>query len=187
MVFRGFAGYGDYDYSDQTLGPIDGDMTLIDAMIGYMFVRDSGSLAIYIGGEYQNHDLTPDDIANQIRGSEYGFKVAADISAARNGFYFELGGSYSTAFDSYYSQARIGLDRKRFVIGPEAGASGNKDYDAQRVGGFLTLKRHLNAYVPFDITLSGGYQFVSDGEGGVVSGTRGSQGGYGAVNFTATF
>jgi len=149
-----------------------------------MFVGNGGSLTISVGVDHQNHDLTPNDPANSVRGSETGFKVAADLNREGEHHLLSVIGNYSTAFDSYWTRGRLGLKHNRLTIGPEAIALGDEGFDAQRVGAFATATLHLNPYSPMDVTVSGGFQFSDDDNG---FGSRGGDGGYAAVNFSFAY
>jgi hypothetical protein len=181
-----------YEYDN---GPVrtDGDGWQADAMIGYKVSRGRFWAAGYIGVDYQDYDLTPDDRSSQARGSEVGFKVAADMATLRTEgpLYIGLNGEYSTAFESYWTRARVGYNVPRVTFGPEFIAMGNVDFDAQRVGGFVTFDVNLTPKVPLEITLSGGHQFVSDddssGTAAAVGGRGGGEGAYGAVTVVSVF
>lgn len=190
FVVRLYGSHVDYEY-DSGGTRTDGDGWQGDVMIGYKISRGHWWAAGYIGVDYQDHDLTPDDPANPVRGSEVGFKVAADIATLRQGtpIYFGLSGQYSTAFDSYWARARVGLNRDRFTFGPEAIALGSDSFDAHRIGGFLTFDLNLAPRMPIEVTLSGGYQFL-DGNGsggGFGGGSGGGEGVYGGIVFVTVF
>jgi hypothetical protein len=198
VVFRLYGSHTDYEYDTEGVpgGRVDGDAWQGDAMVGYKISRGLWWAAGYIGVDYQDHDLTPDDLENPVSGSEVGFKVAADVATLRQGtpLYFALNGQYSTAFDSYWARARVGINHNRFTFGPEGLAMGNDAFDAQRVGAFLTFDVELSRSMPVEITLSGGYQFVSesDDNGGGISdggaiGSGGGEGAYGGVVFLFVF
>lgn len=193
IVFRLYGGHVDYEYDTTGVpgGVVDGDGWQGDAMIGYKIGRGHWWAAAYVGVDYQNHDLTPDDTSNSVRGSEVGFKVAADVATLRHGtpLYFALSGQYSTAFDSYWTRARVGLNQGHMTFGPEGIAMGNDAFDAQRVGAFLTFDVNLAPTMPIEVTLSGGYQFLSDsnGGGGGSAGSGGGEGAYGGIVFTTVF
>jgi len=184
VVLRGFAGVPMFEY-DNGKETIDGDGIQGDLMIGYMWQRPFATFSAYVGVEYQDYDLTPDDPSNKVQGSETGFKVAADLSSAyESPFYFNLSGSYSTAFDSYWARGRVGYNAGRFVIGPEVTAMGSEGFDAHRVGGFVTLRFELSPAISSEITAYAGHQFM-DGESGGSS--RGGEGTYGGVGFSLVF
>jgi hypothetical protein len=154
-------------------------------MLGYLFHRGDMDGGIYAGVDYQNYKLSPDDPTSAVRGTEWGFKVAGDVSTSREGErYFSLAGSYSTAFDSYWARVRTGFNRSRYTFGAEASAFGSEDFDGQRLGAFLTFDVNLRPNSnPIEVTLSGGHQFVSD-SGGT---TGGGQGLYGSIVFSSSF
>lgn len=184
IVLRGFFGYAAYEYDNAAVagGVVDGDGPQVDAMLGYMFVRDRGYVAFYVGVDHQDHDLTPADPSNVVRGSETGFKVAGDLAHNGARHYVSLLGSYSTAFDTYWTRGRVGLKVNRLTIGPEGIALGNDGFDSQRVGGFAMTTLHLNPQSPVELTVSGGYQFADD-----TVGSRGASGGYAAINLSFAY
>ncbi len=177
---RAYGSHVDYQY-DNGGTRTDGDGWQGDAMIGYKIGLGRLWAAAFIGIDYQKHQLTPDDLSNPVRGSEVGFKVAADIASLRSEgpIYFSLSGNYSTAFESYWARGRLGANLHRVTIGPEFAAFGNEGFDATRVGGFLTFDLPIAPTLPLEITLSAGHQFVS-GNGSSGSGSSGSGGGEGA-------
>lgn len=48
-------------------------------MLGYQWIRGGIDIGAYIGVDYQDYDLSPDDSTSDLRGDEVGFKVALDI------------------------------------------------------------------------------------------------------------
>ncbi|HVY42198.1 MAG TPA: cellulose biosynthesis protein BcsS [Hyphomicrobiaceae bacterium] len=191
FLLRLYGSHVDYEYDNSGVpgGKVDGDGWQGDVMIGYKIGRGVWWAAGYIGVDYQDHDLTPNDFSNPVRGSEVGFKVSADMATLREGtpLYFSLGGEYSTAFNSYWARARVGLNQPRYTFGPEFIAMGSDSFDAQRVGAFLTFDLNLTPTMPIEVTISGGYQFVGDSNNGDSFGSGGGEGGYGGVNFTVLF
>lgn len=189
IMLQGFVGYGSYDYSQPSLpgGTVDGDIVQLSGLIGYMFVRQGGSASVYVGVDYQDHDLSPADPANKVSGDELGFKIAGDIRHASDRHYLTLEGTYSTAFDSYWTRARVGLTVDRFTFGPEGLALGNDGFDAQRLGGFMIVRHQLTPSLPVELTLSGGYQFLDDTSSSGGSSFAGGEGAYGAVNFSIVY
>ncbi len=187
FVFQGFAGYGSYEYASG-IGTIDGDVTQLAAMLGYLWVRPGASVGIYLGADYHHHDLTPFDPFNVVEGSEVGFRVGGDIRLIGPSHYFTLEGYYSTAFDTYWSRVRAGLNLGRVVIGPEAGAHGNDGYDAQRLGGFAMFKiDFLGTKNPGELTINAGYQFLSDESSPWVASSAGGEGAYIGFNLGFAF
>ena len=173
------------------LDPGDGRGLQGDAMIGYKFTRGPVWGSIFVGVDVQDFDLSPDDPTARVRGSETGFKVSGDLATVYGSpVHASIGGSYSTAFNSYWARARLGAFRNRITVGPEAIAFGNIDYEARRLGAFVTF-HDLNpfSYRPFDLTFSVGHQWVGDdnGGGGLVGGFGGGEGIYGTIAFSMLF
>jgi hypothetical protein len=159
-----------------------------DLMLGYLFNRGAFSGGIYAGADYQNYKLSPDDPTTNVRGTEWGFKVAADVTSSDDRpLYVSMAGSYSTAFDSYWTRLRLGHNRNRVVYGIEGQAFGNQDFNAQRLGGFLTFQIPLRPSTPLEVTLSVGHQFVNDSNSGTEVSTGGGAGTYGTIVFSTTF
>jgi hypothetical protein len=184
VLVRAYGSWVGYDRD-----PGDGTGWQGDAMIGYRFTRGPVWGSIFIGVDVQDYDLDPDDPTERVRGSETGFKVAGDLSTAFGSpVYASIAGNYSTAFDSFWVRGRLGLYRSRVTWGAEASAFGNIDYEAQRLGGFVTL-HDLNPfqYRPFDLTFSLGHQFVNDDNNGTFGGFGGGEGFYGAIAFSMVF
>lgn len=188
FVFQGFAGYGSYEYdAGAPLGRVDGDIAQLAAMVGYLFIREGAAVGIYVGADYHDVDLTPNDPASTVNGSEVGFRIGGDVRLIGPQHYFSLEGYYSTAFDTYWSRARAGMNLGRVIVGPEAAAMGNDGYDAQRLGGFAMFKLDfLGGRNPAELTLNAGYQFVSD-DGVAVGSTVGGEGLYVGFNLGFSF
>jgi Cellulose biosynthesis protein BcsS len=162
-----------------------------DLMLGYMFSVRQLSASFFVGPDWQNIKSRPDDPTAEVRGTEFGVRVAADVSTAEKlPYYLNLSGSYSTAFNTYWTRLRLGAVRDRLTFGPEVIAMGNDSFDAQRVGAFAKFKLPI-AGRSWEITISGGHQFVGGSGGGSGSegatGQGGGEGTYGAIGFSTTF
>ena len=105
-------------------------------MLGYLFVRPGAAIGNTSAPTITTSIWTPNDPGNSVNGSEVGLRIGGDIRMAGPQHYFTLEGYYSTAFDTYWSRVRAGMNLGRVIVGPEAGAMGNDGYDAQRIGGF---------------------------------------------------
>ena len=166
-----------------------------DLMLGYRFNDEKGKIygGIYIGADYQNYRLDPDDPTAQVRGTEWGFKVAADLATLREGtpLYYALVGNYSTSFQTYWARARVGVNLHGVTFGPEGIVLGDVGFDAQRVGAFLIFDlKPFPKMAPIEVGLSVGHQFVAGEGGGVVDGVGGVGGGegtYGGIVLTLLF
>ena len=187
IVLRGFAGVPMFEYdADVQGGIVDGDGVQADIMVGYMWHREHVTFIGYVGVDYQDYDLTPDDPFSKVNGSEVGFKTAADLTSAYDSpLYFNLHGSYSTAFNTYWTRGRAGYNAGRFVVGPEVIAMGSDSFDAQRVGGFATLRFELSPAVTSELTGYVGHQFTDEDDSH--ESTRGGEGTYGGVGFSLVF
>ena len=184
--------YGSYDeFDNNNLGNGrngDGRQWQGDVMLGYLFNRPHWSGGVYIGGDYQNVRLSPDDPTEKVRGTEFGFKVAGDIATERDlPYYFSLNGSYSTAFETYWTRVRLGLTRHKVAFGIEGAALGDESFDAQRIGGFVIFDCNLILSRPLEITLAAGHQFVGQTNGTTNTGIGGGEGTYGTVVFSVPF
>jgi Cellulose biosynthesis protein BcsS len=179
--------YGSYVQYDTDPG--HGTGWQVDAMVGYKFSRGPVWGSIFVGVDSQDYNLSPDDPTSQVRGQETGFKVAGDLRTAYGSpFYAAIEGNYSTAFDSYWARARAGLYRDKLTWGPEFAVLGNIDFDAQRLGGFVTIHDiRVFRLRPFDLTFSVGHQWVNDNNNGTVGGVAGGEGTYGAITFVTLF
>jgi hypothetical protein len=154
ILLRGLGVYGTYDYQAGVGSTINGQYQLYDAMIGYQFLRPGFRFAGYIGGEYQEHNLSRFDPTNRVVGSETGLKVAGDVTLGHNQpLFLILAGSYSTAFETYWSRLRVGYKMGELTFGPEVLRTGNEGSDAWRLGGFAQIKLDKT---PFEVTVSAG-------------------------------
>lgn len=193
VMLRVYGSQVNYDFKNGDV-PTTGNGWQADAMIGYKVNRGRFWAAAYIGVDYQNFDITPDDKSAGARGSEVGFKVAADMATLRSEgpLYIGLNGEYSTAFETYWARGRVGYNVPgRVTFGPEFIAMGNVDFDATRVGGFVTFDINLTPKVPLEITLSAGHQFSgnsdNNGTSSSTGGLGGSEGTYGSITVVSVF
>jgi hypothetical protein len=176
-------------------GKVDGDQWQADAMIGYQFVRGHTNFHAFVGVDYKDIRLSPDDVTAVVRGTETGVKVAARLEVNDpSPVYFSLAGEYSTAFNSYWANVRLGLNvhKNKFIIGPSGSVIGiDGGYDAQRLGGFAKFLVNLTPNLDFEVTGYAGYQFVRDqsagGGAGTAAGPAGGQGAYGGITLGTAF
>jgi hypothetical protein len=175
---------------DYALHPGDGRGYQVDVMLGYRVNLGKLFGGAYIGADFQDFELDPDDPFAEVRGTEWGFKVAADVATLRNGlpYYLALEGSYSTAFETYWARARAGVNLHGFTVGPEGVVLGDLEFDAQRVGGFLIFDIPLSQRVaPLEVSLHVGHQFVAGSGNGVEGSVGGAEGTYGGITVTFVF
>jgi len=154
MLMRASFGFGSYDYKTVAVpgGEVDANQLSGDIMIGYQWVGDSDRFAIYVGGAIEDHDLDQPDPNNGVHGSEGGVKVQADgyLDLMPNVKLSGIG-SYTSAYETYYTNASLTYDFGMFEFGPEAGFLGNKGFNQNRYGAKLGVD--LGS---IDLTLNGG-------------------------------
>ena len=191
LVLRTYGGIGDFEYftvlppSIATITEIDADSVNVDLLLGYQFTRDLMTATIYVGVDYLDYDYTPDDPTNEIRGDEFGFKVALDAQTGDEVPVFaSFSGAYSTAFDTYYAALRLGYNAKHFVVGPEGLLGGDRSSDVQRLGGFVILRFNITPEHSAELTGYGGYQFADEENNGSPAG---GEGGYGGFSMSVSF
>jgi Cellulose biosynthesis protein BcsS len=172
---RAVGSLGRYDYDGTLFGAganlattFEGEASYGAALLGYQFRAQALFLKLFAGVEAEDQAITPRDPANSVQGSAAGLKLVAeswlDISPL---WFLSADASYGTAFQQYWSLARVGRRLgPRFSLGIEGGALGNEEYDAGRAGGFL--KANLRSV---EITLSGGFtgNYLEDEPSGYLS------------------
>jgi len=179
VLVRAIGVHGTYNY-DASVGPVEGKYSLFDGMVGYQILRAGIRVAGYLGAEYQDHRLSPFDPKNPVVGGETGFKIAGDVTVGHGQpLFLVLAGSYSTAFDTYWSRLRIGYTVNQITFGPEGWLSGKENSEEKRVGAFVGLRV---AGTPIEITLSGGHHF--NDKGGIFANKDGA---YGSLNVGFSF
>lgn len=188
LLLRSEGVIADYNY-DESAAPhtnVDADDRSLDVMLGYQWVFPTWSAIGYVGYEVRSVHLSPWDPNNNVVGGESGFKVAAELETDDSlPYYASLEGSYSTAFDSYYGQARVGWNRdttffgpRTITFGPEAAIYGDGGDYAPRVGAFATIPFQmwwLNT--PAKLTFDVGQQWTGGSDGGETR--AGGEGAYG--------
>lgn len=174
------------DYKYDNGGTVRGEAWQGSVMAGYTLAGSAVDVTGLIGVDFQDVDLRPNDPAARANGSETGFRIAGDVQKHRaaNSMFFGVAGSYSTAFETYWSRARLGYDFGRLAVGVEGLAMGNVDYKAQRLGGFAILTIDLPR-APVDLVFSAGHQFEND-NGGLV-GRGGGSGTYWTTGVAIAF
>lgn len=170
----------DYNYQagEPVNSTVDADDRSLDIMLGYQWVFSNWSAIAYLGYEVRNIHLSPFDPNNDVRGGADGFKVAVELETDdESPLYGSLEGSYSTAFNSYYAEARVGYNAKTFIIGPESSVYSDEGDLATRVGAFATIPFHLWwSGLPAKLTFNVGQQFVNN-SGETRAGGEGAYGG----------
>ena len=187
FLMRLSGGVSVYNYVGPTGATIDGTLWQLDAMPGYQYVRGAETFGASIGLDYQDSLLSPNDPTNPVRGTVVGFKVAAnyDFQDDKQPVEASLVGEYSTAFETYYAELRVGARlTDKLSLGPAAELDGTTGYNGQRLGAYATYAFDLAESVPLSVTVLGGHQFVSgDGQ----AGPAGGAGTYGTLELTTNF
>lgn len=197
FVLKGAASLSDYDYLTNSVpgGEVEGETTQVNGLIGYQISQDHFGATVAIGADYQNIELEPDDPGATTKGSETGVIVSGDLYVlmpfapggdSERGIKLDLGGSFSTAFETYWSRLRVGYDTGKVSIGPEAVAMGGEDYEAQRIGGYVTYSFDFLPGMASEISFSVGHQFVPDQGGGSVN-RGGGEGLYATMSSSVSF
>ena len=167
--------YGHYNYdgglfdgADFAATRFDGQVTFAAALAGYQFRPGAATVKFFAGIEAEDQNIEPRDPNNRVQGSELGLRLVVETwydIAPR--WFASADASYGTAFQQYWSRARIGFRAwPKLSFGLEGGALGNEEYDAGRGGGFVRLDvRKL------EVTLSGGFtgDYLMDDPSGYVS------------------
>ncbi len=177
FLLRGVVGGGEYEYDNAGVagGEVDADHVTFDGTVGYQMFFDMFRASVFAGVNVQDHDFSPNDPGNSTRGTEVGFTAVGELETlASSPFYANAQGSYSTANDTYWARGRVGLRWEQFVVGPEGIVSGNNEYDAARIGGFVMMDLGM-----FNVSVSGGYADVD--------GTQSDDSAYGAFGVGVAF
>lgn len=158
-LIRASVGYGDFDYNTVAvtgLG-VDGDAFAADLMGGYQhyFWDNTFRFSGFVGIDYQNVDVSPNDPGNTATGSETGVKGLLDLTAMLSeNVDMNANVSYSTAFETYYGSATVGYDFGPLTLGPEITFLGNEEYDQQRFGARVS---DINVGNVFGLSLNAGH------------------------------
>ena len=181
FLLRASGAWGQFTYDRPSASDVDGDVAAGDLMIGYQKFIAAGDLlqgarlTLYVGGDYQNDHLSPKDYANPVRGSEFGLKGQAEASVnLLSSVSLDLSGSYSGAYNSYWSKGQLGYDISGIKFGPEVAFMGSESYDQQRLGAFVKD-------IPLGMVKLGASAGYAD------SARRGKDGAYGEVGLSTTF
>jgi hypothetical protein len=187
FLMRLYGSVAVYSYADTAGATVDGTLWQFDVMPGYQYVRGAETFGAAIGLDYQDSLLSPNDPTNAVRGTAVGFKVSAsyEFDDDKQPFEASFASEYSTAFESYYAELRVGARlTKKLSLGPAAEVDGTTGYNSQRLGGYASYTFDLAHGASLNVTLVGGHQFVSgDGE----AGPSGGAGEYGTLELTTNF
>ena len=175
LRLRAVGAYGRYHYggtlfdgSDHVATRFEGQVGFAAALIGYQFRPGTVIVKLFGGIEAEDQRIVPRDPNNSVQGTAIGVRLLVetwyDISPR---WFVSADASYGSAFQQYYSLARVGFRvRPKLSLGLEGGALGNEEYDAGRGGGFVRVN-----FRELEVTLSGGFtgNYLEDDPSGYVS------------------
>lgn len=175
LRLRAVGAYGRYHYDGTQFDggsfaatTYDGQVSFGTVLLGYQFRPGAATVKLFAGVEAEDQNITPRDSTNSVQGSEVGLRFVAETwyeLASR--WYASVDASYGTAFQEYWSLARIGFRLlPKLSLGLEGGALGNEEYDVGRGGGFVRVNVHS-----LEMTLSGGFtgDYLMEDPSGYVS------------------
>jgi len=180
FLARVSGGYGSYKYDSTTFTRnVDGNFGTADVMAGYQQILDMGHVAGYVGYTYEDHNLSPKDVGNEVRGGKSGAKAQVELDLNLDPhMVLKNVSNYSTPFDSYWTQTYVGwkCPKGKLSVGPEIAFLGNDEFDQQRYGirvDDIKIIKKTQLYV------SGGY-LKAEGLGS-------NDGAYGSIGFSSKF
>lgn len=145
---------GTYRYLAGTAN-IRGTGLLASIMPGWRIKRGDFEAKIFAGLDLQNHQTSPDDPGNSLRGNHAGLRVGADLwwepTSAIMVAASISGSTIGTTFGVRGAAGWRVMDR--FWTGPEIETSGDQVYRQYRIGAHLTSFRTA----AFEWTLGAGY------------------------------
>jgi hypothetical protein len=142
-VLKLMFGGGVYHYRSGALGNADvrGELLAGAVLPGWRFIRGGLTATVFLGVDFQQHRLTPDDLSAGLRGDYAGGRMGFDLwyqpSAATM---IAADVSWSTVGPSYNVRLAMGLRvLNAFYLGPEIQAFGaDSNYRQLRAGLHLT-------------------------------------------------
>lgn len=141
LLLRGmiFSGRYDYDTVGVASGKVDGKLVGAELGVGYQWFNPGSRFSLYGGIDHPDHDLSPDDPGNKVKGSKTGAQVQAEIETRGSPLYGNLIAKYSSAWGSYWVRGRAGYTFGSVVVGPEAIGMGSESFKEHHYGLFLAV------------------------------------------------
>jgi hypothetical protein len=166
-VLKLMFGGGLYHYTSGALGNVDvaGRELAASALPGWRFVRDRFTFTVFLGYDFQQHRLTPDDVSAGLRGSYHGVRTGFELWwQPTDATMVAADASVSTIGPGYNARLAAGLRAfDAFYIGPEVQAFGFDDnYRQFRAGVHITGFRTGN----FEWSAGAGWATDSDDHSG---------------------
>jgi len=106
----------------------------VDLLLGFRANPGDGMIALFAGGDFNSHDnRDPDATPN---GTEWGVKGIIEAYAPLGDqLYFAAYGNYSTAFDTFATDAKVAYRlSETLALGPEIAAVGSAGFTQARAG-----------------------------------------------------
>jgi hypothetical protein len=106
----------------------------VDLLVGFRANPGDGMIAFFAGGDFNNHDNRDPDASPS--GTEWGVKGIIEAYAPLGrSIYFAAYGNYSTAFDTFASDAKVAYRlTETLALGPEIAAVGSAGFTQARGG-----------------------------------------------------
>ena len=141
LRLRIVGGYGRYGYASAGIGH-RGQYAFNDALIGYQLQFENVTLKGFAGVATAGHSVIPNDPHNTAIGYTYGAAGALESWLnLTDRAWMSAAGKYSTVFDSFGSNVRIGYRWWRQVsAGLETGVNGNSDHVSGQAALFVHHK-----------------------------------------------
>lgn len=163
LVFKLMLGGGIYHYTSGALGNADvrGDQFAGSLLPGYRFIHDCLIFTFFLGYDFQQHRLTPDDPSAGLRGGYIGVRTGFELwyqpTAATM---IAADASVSTVGTSYNARLAAGLRAfDRFYVGPEIeGFAADSNYRQLRAG------LHVTGFRTGDFEWSAGVGWATDSD-----------------------
>jgi hypothetical protein len=142
-VLKLMFGGGIYRYISGALGNTDvrGDLLAAAILPGWRFVRDGFAATVFLGADFQQHRLTPDDPSAGLRGGYVGARAGFDLWYQPTAMTMVVAdASISTVGPSYNARLAAGLRVfDAFYVGPEVqGFAADGNYRQFRAGVHVT-------------------------------------------------
>lgn len=166
-----------YAYKDGINREIEGTAFGGEISLGYQqSYSDKSWWAAYAGPSYKHTSLSPNDLNNDTRGGQFGFRtqLEGELYFSPN-FKFNAAGTYGFGYDAYWTRARLlWAPFSTFYVGPEFVYQGDENFSEYSVGAVVNT---IILDEGTDIGFKGGYRKNED-----LDGT-----GYGGVELSHSF
>ena len=139
----------------------------LQALPGFRIKRGASEMKFFFGPEWQNHWLWPDDLANKLRGRNFGMRFAAELWSeptantliAGDVSLGTLGSSQSARLAFGWRVSGEWLNEEFFYLGPEIQVFDSDGYRQKRIG------LHITSMKTGDIEWSAAIGYARDNDG----------------------